>query len=372
MTEKNRIMKKIDIHVPAYSKKYPVIIGENMLSTITNHVTFDDYSSVFIFTDSHVAPHYLHVLTDALAETFDTTIHHTTFAAGEKSKNLDTVHNAYTALIQAKADRCTLMINLGGGVVSDMGGYIASTYLRGIPYINIPTTLEAMVDASVGGKTGVNVDSLKNYIGVFSTPEAVIIDVDTIKTLPERTFIQGYAEVIKHGLIKDAAYFEKVTKKMPAEYSQDELIDIIQGSVGIKADIVQQDPHEKGIRKILNFGHTIGHVIESVSLQTETPLFHGEAVAIGIVAEAYISRQEGMISEDDYKQVESAIKTSGLPVRFKTNKHPDELVEMLYTDKKTEKGSIKWSLLAGIGKAEFNIVVNERFAREGIVHTLQT
>lgn len=366
-------MKTIEIHVPTFPKKYPVIIGQHIFSSITEYIDFDTCSSIFIITDSHVAPLYLEQLKNGLKEAIDyKDIYQFVFPAGEKNKNTETANQAYKALVEARADRQTLIINLGGGVVSDLGGYIASTYLRGIHYMTIPTTLESMVDASVGGKTGVNLGSLKNYIGVFSSPQAVLIDIETLKTLPERALLQGYAEVIKHGLIKDAHYFEMIRDKNPTSCSHTELIDIIAGSIQIKADIVQQDPHEKGIRKILNFGHTIGHVIESLSLQTEHPLFHGEAVAIGMVAEAYVSYKEGMIEHDDFEEIESTIRSAGLPTRFKTAQSIDHIVEMLYTDKKTVKGSIKWSLLEGIGKCGFNIVVNEQFAKAALEYILRT
>lgn len=360
-------MKKIEIQVPAYSKKYQVIIDKGILASFANHIDIKTYSSVFIITDSNVSPIYLPKLIESLSkEIEETRIHSYSFEAGEKSKHIETVVALYKALADAKADRNSLIINLGGGVVTDIGGFVASTYLRGVSYINIPTTLEAMVDASVGGKTGINLENLKNYIGIFSIPEAIYIDIDTLKSLPERALLQGYAEVMKHGLIKDLSYFEKVTKKKLTEYTEDELIDIIAGSVDIKAHIVQEDPHERGVRKILNFGHTIGHVIESASFSSNNPLFHGEAVAIGMVAEAYISSKEGYIDEDTFKDIEVSIKDSGLPVRCAFTASLDEMMEMLYTDKKTVKGSIKWSLLTGIGKSEFNIVVSESIAREAL------
>lgn len=360
-------MKKIEIHVPVYPKKYQVICDKGILASFTKYIDIETYTSIFIISDSNVSPLYLHKLIDGLSKGIkETRMHSYSFEAGEKSKDIETAGVLYKALANAKVDRKSLIINLGGGVVTDIGGFVASTYLRGIPYINIPTTLEAMVDASVGGKTGVNLENLKNYIGVFSSPEAIYIDIDTLKSLPERTFVQGYAEVIKHGLIKDAAYFAKVTKKKPLEYSEEELMDIIAGSIEIKAQIVQEDPHEKGIRKILNFGHTIGHVVESLSLSSDNPLFHGEAVAIGMVAEAYISCKEGYIDEDVFKEIELSIKDSGLRVRADSITSVDEMIAMLYTDKKTEKGSIKWSLLTDIGESEFNIVVPENIAREAL------
>ncbi len=364
-------MKKIDIRIPGYPKQYPVIIGANILDQIAEYVDFERYSSIFICTDTNVAPLYAQKLQDVLSNQLDNiSISQCIFEAGEKNKNMSTVETAYKALVKSKADRRTLLINLGGGVVSDMGGFIASTFLRGIPFLTIPTTLESMVDASVGGKTGINFENLKNYIGVFASPEAILIDVDTLKTMPERAYIQGFAEVIKHGLIQDRSYYNRISQKKPTMYSPEELKEIIGGSVQIKADIVQQDPHEKGIRKILNFGHTVGHVLESLSLETNQPLFHGEAVAIGMIAEAYISKCEGMLSEDEFDEVEKSINNAGLPTRFKTAIPLDHIIQMLHTDKKTEKGSVKWTLLSGIGKAEFNIVVNEKFAKEGVAYIL--
>ncbi len=359
--------------MPDFSHKYTVSIGQGLLGHISDCIDFDSYSSLFIFTDSHVEKLYLNALKQEIIRSApETKIHSFVFEAGETQKNSDTVNRTYQALLQARADRRTLMILLGGGVVSDMGGFIASTYQRGIPFITIPTTLESMVDASIGGKTAVNLGNYKNYIGVFATPQAVVIDVDTLKTLPNRAYIQGYAEVIKHALILDAGYFAVLAKQKPTSYSSEELVQLIMRSVQLKAEIVRQDPHERGLRKILNFGHTIGHAIESLSLQTAQPLFHGEAVSIGMVAEAYISYRLGMLEEDELKKIVSAIESAGLPVKYKTDSSVDEIVALLYTDKKSEKGSIKWSLLNHIGKAEFNIVVDEKFARDGISYIYET
>ncbi len=366
-------MKTIDISTMNYATTYTVTIGEGLIAGIARLNDFEQYSSIVIISDSVVAPLYIEKLQDAILQVVENIkIHQFICKAGEKNKNLQTVYEGYESLIKAKADRRTLVINLGGGVVSDMGGYIASTYLRGISYITIPTTLESMVDASVGGKTGVNVGGLKNYVGVFANPQAVIIDTEMLKTLSDRILTQGFAEVIKHGLIKDAVYFEKIRQMIPTQLSRDELIDMIHGSIQIKSDIVQQDPHEKGIRKLLNFGHTIGHVIETLSLRTEDPLYHGEAVAIGMVAEAYISNKEGMLSDEEFEIVEKTIKDAGLPVRFKSDISVDQIADMLVSDKKTEKGSIKWSLLERIGQGEFNIVVTDSFIRKAISYVLKT
>ena len=236
--------------------------------------------------------------------------------------------------------------------------------------MNISTTLEGMVDASVGGKTGVNLGHLKNYIGAFAQPKIVLCDVETLKTLPDRALLQGYAEVIKHGLIEDRLYFEEAIEKSPLEMSARELVDIIAQSIAIKAEIVQQDESEQGVRKLLNFGHTIGHVIESLSMQSDKPLFHGEAVAIGMVAESSICQSVGMITEQDFKKIENGIRHVGLPIRYH-GATVDAIFDKLLTDKKAEKGDINWTLLSGIGQGEFNVKVDEKFVRQAIKYILK-
>jgi len=362
-------MKKVAVTIQKHINEYYVCIGEDLLKQIPDLVDLSAYSSVYIITDSNVSKHYLNGLKDILSPDAGPIFSYE-FPAGEASKQPETVITIYRDMAKHMIDRKTLVINLGGGVVTDMGGYVAASYLRGVSCINVSTTLEGMVDASVGGKTGLNLGTLKNYVGAFKQPDLVICDVNTLKTLPERALLQGYAEVIKHGLIADPIYFEEAVQKSPLEMNAKELVDIIAQSVEIKAQIVQQDETEHGSRKLLNFGHTIGHVIESLSMNTDKPLFHGEAVAIGMVAESYICLSSGMITEKEFKKIESGIKHVGLPIRYR-GVTVDDIADKLMTDKKVEKGTIKWTLLSGIGQGEFNVSIDETFVTKAIEYILK-
>ena len=364
-------MKTINVSIQHVSKKYSVIIGKHLIATLSDLIALEHYSQTYIITDSTVASHYLEPVTKALKESFSNDkIHSYIFDAGEKSKQLSTVEKIYLNMAEKNLDRKSVVINLGGGVVTDLGGFAASTFLRGLPFINISTTLEGMVDASIGGKTGVNLGNKKNYVGTFSQPIAVIADVSTLSTLTERTLIQGYAEVLKHGLIADKKYFEEVSEKPFTEFDSNKQIDIIGRSIEIKADIVRQDEYELSTRKLLNFGHTIGHVLESLSFQTDHPLFHGEAVAIGMVAEAKIAALSGMISDGDFNKIESAIETVGLPIKYTAPTSVDEVYDLLSTDKKNIGGKIKWTLLSSIGTGEENVEIGESFVRKAIAYIL--
>ncbi len=364
-------MKSIEIHVASHKSNYSVKIGRDLFPYIDDMVDFSKFSALYIITDSNVVK-YHHDEADTIFSSQALNIYTHTFImnAGEKNKNLSTVEKIYHDLAEKRVDRKALIINLGGGVVTDIGGYVAATYLRGISFINIPTTLEAMVDASVGGKTGVNLGNLKNYVGSFAQPLLVAADILTLETLPDRVFLQGYAEVIKHALIADKEYFVDATSEKPLEMSDEKLIDIISRSVEIKAQIVQEDETEQAARKLLNFGHTIGHVVESLSMDTHDPLFHGEAVSIGMIAESYISQVTGMIDEKTFDKIERGIKTAGLPIRYKGKVTMDEIFEKLVTDKKAERGHIKWTLISGIGQGEFNVSVDDKFVREAIEYIL--
>ena len=235
-------MKSIEIHVTSHKSHYSVNIGKDLFPYIDDMVDFSKFSALYIITDSNVVKyHHNEANTIFSSQTLDKYTHTFIMSAGEKNKNLSTVEKIYHDLAEKRVDRKALIINLGGGVVTDIGGYVAATYLRGISFINIPTTLEAMVDASVGGKTGVNLGNLKNYVGSFAHPLLVAADILTLKTLPDRVFLQGYAEVIKHALIADKEYFIDATSEKPLEMGDEKLIDIISRSVEIKAQIVQED-----------------------------------------------------------------------------------------------------------------------------------
>lgn len=364
-------MKPIELKASTQTQSTKILIGSQIIETLPQHVTNSQASSCYIITDSHVAPLYLEQLKRALSMNFDQKhIHAYIIPAGELSKKLSTAELIYQDMALHGVDRASIVINLGGGVVSDLGGFVASTYMRGIPYITISTTLEAMVDASFGGKTGVNLGSLKNYVGVFAQPSLVLLDVKTLGTLPKRALIQGYAEVMKHGLIHDKKYFERAYAWRWDSYQSQDLIEIIERSVMIKKEIVSKDPHEKGERKLLNFGHTVGHVIESSSFSSDSPLFHGEAVAIGMVAETWISHLMGLISQKEAESIEQNIASVGLPTKFHFSGSVEDLMHKLLSDKKTTHGTLQFTLLQQVGKGIINQEVPDVIIHQGISHVI--
>lgn len=326
--------------------KYKVYIGSDLLEKIGEITDLSKFSKVIVITDEKIPEKYL--------DQFEKII----VPSGESSKNIETVQLIWKKLIQLGADRKTLVINLGGGVIGDMGGFAASTFMRGIKFLQAPTTVLSAVDASVGGKVGIDFAGVKNLIGSFNQPVGVIVDINTFDSLPDREFISGFGEIIKHGIIADKEYYEKVTSKKPRDFSKDELIEVIKRSCEIKAEIISGDEKESGSRKLLNFGHTIGHALESASLETDNPLLHGEAVSVGMVAEAKISEQLGLIDENVLAEIKHSLDNAGLPT---TSKITDiqEVMTLISKDKKSEKGKVNWTLVKGIGKAVIDQSVNE-------------
>ncbi len=354
-------MKNIKLIINKKTQEYTLTIGNKILNEINNIFPTEKYSKIFIVSDEIVAPLFL----DQLISKLSKETKHIISRSGEIAKNIDSIQKIWNAMKDAGCDRKSLVINLGGGVVCDMGGFAASTYMRGIDFINIPTTLLSQIDASVGGKTGIDFAGIKNLIGTFDQPKAVIIDIQTIKTLPKREFLSGFAEIIKHGLIKDKNYFQFVTSKNPLDFNDDELIEIISKSCEIKKEIVEKDETEKGDRKLLNFGHTIGHAIEALSLETDKPLLHGEAISIGMVAEAKISKIQNMISEEDFKSIEDALINANLPTSLRDHESRfnrenvakqslSNIFKKMQTDKKNVNGKINFTLLTSIGNAVFD------------------
>jgi len=356
-------MKKITISfsAPGPKRDYPIFIGSHLIEKIATLTDFSHYTKLFIITDQTVAPLFLKKLQENLPATAEAII----LPSGEKTKDIMYLTNIWKAMIAAQLDRKSLVINLGGGVIGDIGGFSASTYMRGIAFINIPTTLLAQVDESVGGKTMIDFDGIKNIVGTFYQPSAVIIDVETIKTLPERQMFSGFAEIIKHGLINDKNYFEKVTSKKPMEFTQTELIEIIERSNVIKAEIVRNDENEKDLRKIVNYGHNIGHAIEALSLETNSPLLHGEAVSIGMVVESEISRLMGLLSEKETHVIKNSLIKSGLPTNM-PNFTIDEIINKMKLDKKNVGDKLIFTLLKQIGEGVINQTVTEETIKKAL------
>jgi 3-dehydroquinate synthase len=272
--------------------------------------------------------------------------------SGENHKNLNTLQYIWDTLIAHQADKKSVIVNLGGGVIGDIGGFAAATYKRGIDFINVPTTLLAMVDSSVGGKTGIDYQNLKNAIGTIQAPAAVFINPIFLESLPQAELLNGFAEIIKHGLIADDSYWEKVFNT--STLTPENLATLINGSVKIKSSIVKKDPFERDLRKALNFGHTIGHAIESYSLMHDKkPLKHGEAVAIGMVCEAFLSKEIIGLSGRDLRVITEFILLH-FPKYSLRNIFSKELIAFMRQDKKNTNDSINFTLLKRIGKASIN------------------
>lgn len=290
---------------------------------------------------------------------------------GEEHKILNTCTAVWEKLSENNFDRKSLIINLGGGVVTDLGGFVASTFLRGIDFINVPTSLLAMVDASVGGKTGVDLGILKNQIGLLSNPKMVLIDTAYLKSLPTNQFNSGVAEVLKHGLIHSTAHW-KTLKTQKIEANTLHLSDIIYKSVKIKNNIVKKDFYETGVRKSLNFGHTLGHAIESYSLSGKSlkPLLHGEAIAIGMVLEAYLSHIYCGLTLKVVNEIKAVFSSYFKTIHF-NQKSIEEIISLLIFDKKNNNKQINFVLLEKIGKPVFNIQISNTHIFESFKYYLE-
>lgn len=337
------------------------IYFDNNLKDLQEFLNQNNYSKIFIITDEHTGEHCLPVLQEKLPQLTEFDIIEIPY--GEENKNIDFCIGIWRMLLDFEADRNALVINLGGGVVTDMGSFAASTYKRGIDFLQIPTTLLSQVDASVGGKTGIDIESVKNIIGTFALPKAVFISTDFLITLPERQLVSGFAEVIKHGIISDASYYQDIiTLNHPKEISGSQ----IQRSVEIKNEVVLEDPFEKGLRKILNYGHTIGHAVESWSLDNDNnPLTHGEAIAIGMITEAYLAFKSEILKEEDLHTITKDILKFFPHYQLKTG-IDQVLMETMQHDKKNIAGKINFSLPDKIGSCKFNIVVSNQLIKESL------
>ncbi len=320
------------------ANNYPIVIGENSLSEFN----FQDYSQIAILVDKNTKRDCLPIFLGAHPQLNNALI--IEIKSGEENKNIVTCNFIWQQLTENNFDRNALLINLGGGVIGDMGGFCASTYKRGIDFVQIPTTLLAMVDASVGGKLGVDFKGLKNQIGIFANPKVVLIAPEFLKTLDENQLVFGFAEVVKHALIADKDFWVELTKTNFHDLIWKE---VIVHSITIKNKIVLSDPQEKGERKKLNFGHTFGHAIESYYLQKGTPVFHGQAIALGMLIESKMSN----LTEIEKGEITTYILSNfTLPYNPAKNK----LIQFLLNDKKNKIGKINFSLLEGIGNCSID------------------
>ena len=343
------------------ANNYPIYFNEKGYEALNLHLNENKYSNLFIIVDSNTNEFCFTKFLPYLAT--DLTIEIIEFEAGEANKNIETCVEIWNVLTELGADRKSLVINLGGGVVTDLGGFVASTFKRGVDFIHIPTTLLSMVDASVGGKNGVDLGNLKNQIGVINVPKMVLIDTDYLETVPQNEMRSGLAEMLKHGLIYDKKYWEQFLDLKAIDFA--DFDELIYRSVEIKNEIVMQDPTEKNIRKSLNFGHTLGHAIESYFLENDnkTTLLHGEAIAVGMILESYISLDKKLITEEEYFQIKSTFVAIYDAIPFdESDLKP--ILELLIHDKKNEFGVIQFALIEGIGKIKINqLVKNELILR---------
>ncbi len=318
------------------------------------------YAKVCIVTDSNVAKLYAKNI-ENIFEKLGRKVIVFSFEAGEASKNIDVVMKLYEELIINHFDRKDLLVALGGGVVGDLTGFTASTYLRGIDFIQIPTTLLSQVDSSIGGKTGVDFLAYKNMIGAFHMPKLVYINISTLKTLDEEQFQCGMGEIIKHGLIRNKEYFEWLKDNLSDVKSQNEetLATMVYESCKIKGNVVEIDPTEQNIRAYLNFGHTLGHAIEKLS---NFNLYHGQCVALGMVAALNISCTKGFITQEELSNAVDVISAYSLPTKlneYASNISPEEVINATKSDKKMEKGKIKFVILEEIGNAAISLDITD-------------
>jgi 3-dehydroquinate synthase len=338
----------------------PILFSDQPAEDLQALLAQLSFSQLFILVDSNTKIHCLPIIEKALPSA----VNHFVVQPGEKNKTIATCMEIWTAMTDVALDRKALVINLGGGVLGDMGGFCASIYKRGIRFINIPTTLLSQVDASVGGKLGVDFKGLKNHLGVFNEPEAVLISPIFLSTLSKNELRSGYAEIIKHGLIRDKAYFESLNFK---NWEKSDWKKLIKHSIAIKSEVVASDPKEAGLRKILNFGHTIGHAFETFYLDGEKHLLHGEAIAAGMICEAWLSRQKLGLPVDELAKIEAAFFSLYGKITIDESEI-ESLLNLCLQDKKNEGNSLLFSLLKKIGDCEFNIPITRKEIHEAILY----
>jgi 3-dehydroquinate synthase len=349
------------VKVELGDRSYEILIGRELLSQLGPRCRKLNLGSrCAVITDSNVAAHYgKETLRSLEASGFQATL--ITIPAGEKSKSLKYVGECYDAMAEHRLERKSFVVALGGGVVGDLAGFVASSYLRGIPFVQVPTTLLAQVDSSVGGKTGINLKAGKNLVGAFYQPKLVLCDLATLDTLPARELCSGLAEVIKYGIIYDAAFFRRLEQQIEAALNRDPpvLAKIIARCCAIKAEVVSQDETETGLRAILNFGHTIGHAIEAISGYGK--YLHGEAISIGQVCAARLSEKILGLPAADVERIRALLERAGLPTEVRFNAaQKQKLLAAMKLDKKVSLGEIKFVLARQIGKVEIGQRATER------------
>ena len=342
------------LNVNLGERSYPIHIGAGNLPRVGEFLERAGLrGKVAVVTNPTVAPLYLETAANALKSAGFTVIP-VIIPDGEEFKTVQSLQIIYDRLIAERLERKSCVLALGGGVVGDMAGFAAATYLRGVPYVQVPTTLLAQVDSSVGGKTGVNHADGKNLIGAFYQPQLVLIDVSMLRTLPRRELIAGLAEVIKYGIIEDAGLFALLERKIAilAQLDENLLIDTIATSCAIKARVVEADEREDDYRAVLNFGHTIGHALEAVTGYTQ--FLHGEAVGVGMAQAAALSARQGLCDAQSLQRIVRLIERAGLPSAIPANVSMTGLIQAMEVDKKAAAGKIKFVMCEGIGKTRFH------------------
>jgi 3-dehydroquinate synthase len=329
--------------------------------SLVNFISSASYSKVFVIADNNTKKHCYPLIRQALPPHKIVSV-----ASGEKYKLLSTCETIWDAMTREELDRHALVINIGGGVIGDMGGFCAAVYKRGIDFLQIPTTLLSQVDASVGGKLGIDFQGFKNHLGVFNIPKTVLIDPVFLNTLPVREIKSGFAEIIKHCLIADGDKWKQIST---VDFEDQNWIDLIAHSVRIKQAVVDQDPTEKGLRKILNFGHTLGHAVETHFLAKAPAqrLFHGEAIAVGMIMESYLSFKRGMIDNKTLSGIEEFIFATYGKVKIMQDE-VDAIVSLTRQDKKNRGSEIRFSLLTGAGSCAYDIVVSLSDMRKAVAY----
>ena len=341
--------------------KQRIIISKQLQTDLAKAIAECEHDRIFVLVDETTNKLCWSLVKDYLCLKDAQTI---IIGATDRRKNLDTLVHVWESLQQGKATRHSLLINLGGGMVTDLGGFAASTYKRGINFINVPTTLLAMVDASVGGKTGINFGGLKNEIGVFNDAEFVLLDTNWLRTLDEANIRSGYAEMLKHGLIADETMWAELINFNLAQPNLLQLASMLNKSVRIKERIVTEDPHEKGIRKALNLGHTFGHAFESWAMKRQ-PVLHGYAVAFGLIAELYLATTRTDFPTERMRQTVNFIRAYYGSLPITCNDYP-ELIELMHHDKKNRGNEINVTLLGGIGDIRIDQTITEEDIKEAL------
>ncbi len=345
---------------------YPIFIRNSFddITTELNRLQLSD-KRICIVTESNVARYYLDELTNIINGHAKLVVNFV-FEAGEEQKNLSTVTKLYEFLIQSELDRNDMLIALGGGVTGDLCGFTAATYLRGIRFIQVPTSLLAMVDSSIGGKTGVDLNAYKNMVGAFYQPKSVYINAKCVKTLPRREYVSGFAEIIKYGLITDRSFYDWLTmnREKLLEYDEEALNTAIYRSCLNKKLVVEEDPTEQGVRALLNLGHTIGHAIEKLM---NFAMYHGECVAIGTIAACHLSFKKGLITESEYNRIKELFLQYELPIQV-SGLSAEEILIMTKSDKKMAGGRIRFILIEGIG----NGIIDATITDQELLQTIST